>query len=238
MYFLNRTFNRGHEAGERNGHGHAFVDRIGIGIAVILLQTHLRIVGKRCHLAAADLIARLIAYNIDDLAGIGHGEIEARDVLIGGGKLLFKALHAVARGLHRRFRTGRIDGEQGITRGDSLALGNEHVEHRTGGRKRKRFARLGLGDAAALHHGGDRAVTDDVGHHFAFAAAAAFLAAEFECGKNERNDQNKRNDALPDGFFLLFLHKRSGGRSRRRGLLHAFFLLFQYFVHGNFLSVS
>ena len=220
VHGLHRTLHRGHQS--RDGYINLLprLQLTGIGVAVILLQTHFRVVRQRGDLGAlGNLIAGVQRHHIHQLTGIGGGQVQTRNVLLQRIDLLLVALYLVPGLLDLCGGVGGIDGEQRSPLLHPLALLHEYIHHRTGGGQRDGLAVLGLHQTAALHHGADGAV----GHHSgADLAAAAVLfgkvAHAAHCHRRNDCDGDDAANQSPPLFLVCWALFRFFCRSLRGGL--------------------
>ena len=187
----------------------------GVGVAVILLQTHPGIVREDGDLGAlANLVAGVQCHNIHQFSGVGRRKIQPRNVLLQRIDLLLIALNLIAGLLDLRGSIGGINGKQGVPLLHFLSLLHEYIHHRARSGQADGFAGLGLYQTAAVHLGAD----GTVGHHGgAHLAAAALLFEEFHAACDQGGHDHQRNDP-PDRTPPLFLVCRAFFRLFRRGL--------------------
>ncbi|MPM76632.1 hypothetical protein SDC9_123631 [bioreactor metagenome] len=162
----------------QRGNGHvgalSHTDVALIGVAVILLKLHRAVIHQRGHLCAfTDVLAHVQLHDVLQLPGERRGQIQARDILLHGAKLLLIAVHILPGLLHSG--TGRlgIDDEERRSRRNLLALGDENLLHGAGGGQGDGLALLGFGNTAALHGGGDGVVHHRVLHYLCLRLRAA-----------------------------------------------------------------
>ena len=218
MYALHGAAEGGHQGRDGDGGRLPRLDLPGVGVGEVLGQAHLGVVHQGRHLLAlGDGVAGLLLHHVQELAAVGGGEIQARDVLAEAVQLLLIALHLGPGGLHRGLGRRGVDGEEGLPRRHQVALGDHHVQHGAGGGEQKGLAVAGLHGAGALHLGGDGAVLH--GLH-ADVPAAAVLAAQQLPGGEGRRQQHHDDGNGADALAALLLAEGLLLRSpclRRRG---------------------
>ena len=187
----------------------------GVGVAVILLQTHPGIVREDGDLGAlANLVAGVQCHNIHQFSGVGRRKIQPRNVLLQRIDLLLIALNHIAGLLDLRGSIGGINGKQGVPLLHFLSLLHEYIHHRARSGQADSLAVLGLYQTAAVHLGADSAV----GHRrHAYLAAAVLLFEEFHAACDQGGHDRQRNDP-PDRPPPLFLVCRTFFCPFRRGL--------------------
>ena len=217
MYALHGAAEGSHEG--RNGDGGRLprLDLPGVGIGEVLGQAHLGVVHQGGHLLAlGNGVAGLLLRHVQELAAVGGGEVQARDVLAETVQLLLIALHLGAGGLHRGLGRRGVDGEEGLARRHHVALRHQHIQHGAGGGEGQGLAALGFHGAGARHLGGDGAVL----HHFrahVLAAAAALAAQQLPRGEGRRQ-QHRHDDEGADSLAALLLAEGLPLRRRRSRL--------------------
>ena len=216
MYLLHPAVDRGHQRGDGDLHGLTGVKLALIGVAVILREAHLRVVHERGDLLCADLVADRELHGLEELAGVGRGQIELGNVFISRVELLLVALDVRLCLAHLFLRIGRIIGKERVARGDLLPLGHEDVAHGARGRKRDALALLRLDHTAAVDHRGDGAVV----HNGSADLRLTLLLSEFlKEGEADRKHQYGGNDAPHSlfAFFPVFRRRWSAARCAGRG---------------------
>ena len=215
-----------HDGGDGDLRGLTHLDVALIGVAVVQGEAQLGVVNQGGDgVALVDGVAHLEVGHLPQVARVGGGNAQLRDLVIDGLELLVAVVHRLLGLGHRVAGGGVVHAVELLARGHLVALLDEELQNgaragRDGG------GVLGFGGAAALHHGLDGAPGDEVGHDLALGAVLPEYKVPHQ--HNERDgdggdNENSRDRLAPALAFLL--RPSGGGRGRgRRG--HHWGLLF------------
>ena len=247
MNRLYGTRNGGHQGGNGNIHRLSRLQIPGIGIAVILLQAHMRIIGQGGNLLIlGNRVAGIQRRHFHQFSGIPGRQIQAGNVLAQSVELLLIALYILARFFHSRTGCLRINGKQRRSGSNLLTLADQHLLYGTGRGQGNGLTLFRLCQTAAFHGGGNGPVLDDIRHHS--GCLFSLSSKHFEQPNGNCHQYHKRNNPanglapLFSGhgvpflaqralFGNLLLENRSGFR-----LLHGQVLFFHDFRHDRFSS--
>ena len=244
---FHRAGDGGHQRRNGNAHRLSRLQITGIGIAVILLQPHMRIIGQRGNLLIlGNRVAGIQCSHFHQFSSVSCRQIQTGNVLAQGVELFLIALHILARLFHRRTGCLRINGKQRCSGGNLLAFADQHLLYGTGRGQGDGLALLCFGQTAAFHRGGNGSVLNYVRHYS--GCLLSFSSKHFEQPDGNCHQHHKCNNPtdglasllpghripfLPQRALLgnLLLENRSGFR-----LLHGQVLFFHDFRHDRFSS--
>ena len=248
MYRLHSAGDCGHQSGDGDLHLLPYIQITGIGIAIILLQAHFRVVIELRHNGPLGNLLTGIQFRCilsqHNLTGVRRRQVQPRDILLQGGKLLFIARDIRARFIHSCTRRRRVYRKQRVPCRYLLSLCHKYLRHGTGSGDGNGLAVLCAGHTAALHCGSNRAVLHlrghDLGLRLAPRAAKDFVQHQACRCQNRQNDYPA--DQTPPLFsrhILPFLFQGGLFRFRLRFQLRGkLFLSFHDFRHDHFSFIG